>query len=155
MPGYGIVDAASGSGLIPWADAEKALAESPNYWLATVSAGTGVPHLMPVWGVWHERELWFSSGGRSRKVRNLNAFPRCTASTEDARNPVVVSGVARVVTDRGEIATFLDLTNAKYDTDYGLDFLDPAVNATVRLQPEWAFALKHDDFSGSPTRWEF
>jgi hypothetical protein len=155
MPGYGIVDASSGSGLTPWSEAESALIRSVNYWLATASATGGAPHLMPVWGVWHEGELWCSSGGRSRKVRNLKAEPRCTVSTEDALNPVVVSGTTTIVVDRSEIATFLALSNEKYKVDYGLDFLDPAVNATVRLRPEWAFGLRHDDFSGSPTRWRF
>jgi len=154
MPGYGIVDAGSGSGLMRWDDAERALAASQNYWLSTVGAD-GAPHLMPVWGVWSGGVFRFSSGGRSRKVRNLSADPRCTVSTEDAANPVVISGVATVVTGRDEIATFLAAMNAKYDTDLGIDFLDPAVNATVRLTPQWAFALRHDDFSGSPTRWRF
>ncbi len=45
--------------------------------------------------------------------------------------------------------------NAKYDVDYTVDFLDPAVNATVRVRPRWAFGLLHDDFTGSPTRWRF
>jgi len=72
MPGYGIES--SGQGLIPWAEAERRLIASTNYWVATVSAG-GEPHLMPVWGVWHAGQLWFSSGGRSRKVRNIAAAP--------------------------------------------------------------------------------
>jgi hypothetical protein len=110
---------------------------------------------MPVWGVWHDGALWLSSGGRSRKVRNLRADGRCTASIEDAENPVVISGTAAVITDPDAIAGFLDRMNAKYETSYGLDFLDPAVNATVRLRPDWGFALRHDDFGGSPTRWTF
>jgi hypothetical protein len=32
---------------------------------------------MPVWAVWHSERLWFSAGGRSRKVRNLRSNPRC------------------------------------------------------------------------------
>ncbi len=154
MPGYGILAASAGSGLIPWDDAERLLAASANYWVATVS-DDGSPHLMPVWGVWHDGALWFSSGGRSRKVRNLAGNPHCTVSTEDAANPVVVKGVAGVVTDLDEIRGFLGRSNAKYQVDYGLDFLDPAVNATVRVRPTWAFALRHDDFAGSPTRWVF
>jgi len=33
--------------------------------------------------------------------------------------------------------------------------IDPAVNATIRVRPQWAFGLVHDDFAGSPTRWRF
>jgi hypothetical protein len=40
-------------------------------------------------------------------------------------------------------------------TDYGVDFLDPSVNATFRVAPSWVFGLTEDDFTGSPTRWTF
>jgi general stress protein 26 len=153
MPGYGITS--SRSGLIPWAEAERRLVESTNYWVATVSAD-GVPHLMPVWGVWHARLFWFSSGGRSRKVRNIAAAPRCTISIEDAGSPVILSGVAAITTDKADIRTFIEVANAKYEGGYySEEFLDPAQNATIKVAPEWAFALRHDDFSGSPTRWAF
>jgi general stress protein 26 len=153
MPGYGTES--SNKGLIPWAEAEQRLIASTNYWVATVSAD-GAPHLMPVWGVWHGGRLWFSSGGRSRKVRNIAAAPRCTISIEDALSPVILSGVATITTDRADIRTFVEVGNAKYEGGYySEEFLDPATNATVKLAPEWAFALRHDDFSGSPTRYTF
>jgi hypothetical protein len=45
--------------------------------------------------------------------------------------------------------------NSKHETDYGIEFHDPTVNATVRVRPRWEFGLRQDDFSGSPTRWSF
>ena len=108
---------------------------------------------MPVWGVWLDGRLWFSSGMRSRKARNLAADPRCTLTTDDAQNPVVVEGVAAQVTDRAGIEAFLDAMNAKYGGGLTVDFLDPAVNGTFAVAPERAFAITDDDFSGSPTRW--
>lgn len=42
-----------------------------------------------------------------------------------------------------------------YDTTYELSFLDPATTAVLRVAPTWAFAMREDDFSGSPTRWRF
>ncbi len=154
MPGYGLLGPTQGSGLLPWSWAEQQLSGSRNYWVTTVRPD-GAPHMMPVWAVWHEQALWFSSSLGSRKVRNLRANPRVVMATERATEPVVVEGMAEVVTDRTAIAEFLDRTNAKYSTAIGLDFLDPAVNATVRLRPSWAFALREEDFTGSPTRWTF
>jgi hypothetical protein len=49
----------------------------------------------------------------------------------------------------------LALENAKYGTDYSIELLDPAVNATIRVRPRWAFGLAEGDFTGSPTRWVF
>ena len=154
MPGYGIAAANEGDGLLPWTWAEERLHESRNFWLATRSAD-GQPHLMPVWAVWHADGLWFSSSKGSRKARNLSGDPRCTLSTEDAQNPVVVAGVAELLTDVADLQTMLRAMNAKYATDYGLDMLDPALNGAYRLRPTWAFGLRADNFSGTPTRWTF
>jgi PPOX class probable F420-dependent enzyme len=154
MPGYGVLPADQGSGLIPWAEAERRLSVSHDYLVATVRPD-GRPHVMPVWGVWLDGRVWFSSGLRSRKARDLAADPRCTLTTDDAQDPVVVEGSAVQVTDPAGIAAFLEAMNAKYDAGMTVDFLDPAVNGSFAVRPERAFALSHDDFVGSPTRWRF
>jgi PPOX class probable F420-dependent enzyme len=154
MPGYGVLPADQGSGLIPWAEARRRLTVAHDYWCATVCPD-GRPHVMPVWGVWLDARLWFSSGLRSRKARNLAAEPRCTLTTDDARNPVVVEGVAERVTDIAPIAAFVEAVNQKYDAGISADFQDPEVNGTFAVRPERVFALSEDDFSGSPTRWTF
>jgi hypothetical protein len=50
MPGYGVLPADQGSGLIAWAEAERRLTVSHDYWCATVRPD-GAPHVTPVWGV--------------------------------------------------------------------------------------------------------
>ncbi len=154
MPGYGIVGPNEGSGLLAWSWAEERLASSRNYWVVTVWPD-GRPHAMPVWGVWDAGEFWFSSSRRARKVLNLLADPRCVIGTEDARNPVVVEGIATVVTHRERLRRILALVNLKYQTGYTMELLDPAVNATVMVRPTWVFGLREGDFTGSPTRWVF
>jgi PPOX class probable F420-dependent enzyme len=154
MPGYGIRPAGEGSGLLSWREAEERLNSARNYWLATTRPD-GRPHVMPVWGVWDSMALWFSSSLGSRKIANLRRDPRCVMTTEDAIDPVVIEGVASIVTEPDGIAWFLDALNAKYGTDYGMDLLDPTANATVRVEPETAFGLLGRDFAGSPTRWRF
>jgi PPOX class probable F420-dependent enzyme len=154
MPGYGTVGPDEGRGLLPWSWAEERLVKSHDYWVATARPD-GRPHLMPVWAVWDGGALWFSSSVGSRKARNLLAEPHCSIATDNAWEPVVLEGVARVVTDHDELARYIALENDKYGTDYGVDFLDPAVNATFRVEPSWVFTLTEEDFTGSPTRWVF
>jgi hypothetical protein len=154
MPGYGTAPPDEGTGLLPWSWAEERLRVSHDYWVATVRPD-GNPHLMPVWGVWLDDALWFSSGRRSRKARNLEAGSRCAVSTDRAHDPVVVEGAVERIVDRAVIATFLAASNTKYGADYDLDFLDPDVNGTYRVAPSWAFGLVEEDFEGSPTRWRF
>lgn len=152
MPGYGLLGPDEGTGLLPWQWAEERLVSSRNYWVVSLWPD-GRPHAMPVWGLWHERAFWFSSSKGSRKARNLAADPRCVVTTEDAADPVIMEGSAELVTEPEALATMLALENAKYDTNYTIDLLDPDVNSVYRVRPRWAFGLRHDDFTGSPTRW--
>jgi nitroimidazol reductase NimA-like FMN-containing flavoprotein (pyridoxamine 5'-phosphate oxidase superfamily) len=154
MPGYGTLPAEEGRGLLPWSWAQERLAGSHDYWLATVTPH-GAPHLMPVWAVWPAGRLWFSSANGSRKARNLSAESRCTVSTDNPLEPVVVYGRAQRVTGRAELAAMLAAENAKYGTAYGMDMVDPASNSVFALLPEWVFALDSSDFTGSPTRFVF
>jgi PPOX class probable F420-dependent enzyme len=154
MPGYGTLGAEEGTGLLAWSWAVDRLRRAHDYWVATTWPD-GRPHVMPVWAVWHDDALWFSSSLSSRKARNLRADPRCAVGTDDAQEPVVLEGRADVLVEAGDLAAFIDAVNAKYGTDYGVDFLDPAVNACFRVRPTWAFGLASSDFAGSPTRWRF
>jgi general stress protein 26 len=154
MPGYGVRGPDQGTGLLPWSWATERLTASHDYWVATAWRGRP-PHVMPVWGVWLGGALWFSSSRQSRKARNLADDARCTVTTDDAIDPVVLQGTVERVTDLPAVQAFTDAINAKYDTSYGLDFFDPQINASYRVDPTWAFGLLQDDFGGSPTRWTF
>ena len=154
MPGYGTLPPDEGTGLLPWAWAEERLIRTHDFWVASTWPD-GRPHLMPVWGVWLDRCVWFSSGLRSRKARNLLADPRCAVTTDNAQEPVMIEGNAEQVTDLALIGRFLDALSTKYSIAYEADFLDPAVNASFRVRPAWAFGLIEADFGGSPTRWRF
>ena len=153
MPGYGLAAADEGAGLLPWSWAVERLVSSERYWVATV--GGGRPHLMPVWGLWLDDRLWFSSSPGSRKSRNLAASDVVTVATDDPRRPVVVEGRAvRVATDDVDaLAAFTDGVNAKYTVDYEVSFY--AENAVFAVEPTVVIGLDEDDFTGSPTRWRF
>lgn len=153
-PGYGIKGPDEGSGLLPWSWAANRLAASRNYW-ATTLWPDGRPHVLPIWGVWDGEALWFSSSLRSRKARNLAADSRCVMTTEDAAEPAVLEGSAAIIGEAAAIARFADLMNTKYAAGMTVEFLEPAVNATIRVLARWAFGIAHDDFTGSPTRWVF
>ena len=150
MPDYGIQGPDEGGGLLPWSWAEERLTAARNYWITSLWPD-GRPHSMPVWGAWDGGVLWFSSGRRSRKARNLAADPRCVAATEDANEPVVVEGEAQLEHDRAEIERVAGLLDAKYG-GITAEFL--AAHATIRVTPRRAFGIRHDDFTGSPTRWD-
>jgi PPOX class probable F420-dependent enzyme len=154
MPGYGIEPATEGRGLLPWSWAEERLVASRDYWVTTVRPD-GSPHVMPVWGAWFDDALWFSSGGQSRKARNLDENPHCAIATENGTEPVVVEGRVEIVTDAPRIRRFAGIINAKYDEEIPDDFYDPAVNRLYRVAPERVIGMIEQDFTTSPTRWTF
>jgi PPOX class probable F420-dependent enzyme len=153
MPGYGILAADEGTGLLPWSWAAERLERSRDYWIATTWPD-GRPHVMPVWGIWRDRSLVFSSSRSSRKARNLAADPRCSLATEDPLEPVTVEGAATFLDDASEIAEFASAINAKHQVDYPVSFYTSPENVCIRIDALSAIGLAEADFTGSPTRWD-
>ena len=94
MPGYGILDADKGKGLLPWSWATERLARAHTYWVATARPD-GRPHVMPVWGVWLHDALYFSTGNQSRKARNLAENPNCVISFEVGEDQIIWKALPR------------------------------------------------------------
>lgn len=159
MPGYGVPRDAAG--MLDWSFAEGRLVASHDYWLATVWPD-GRPHVMPVWGVWFDEQLWFSTEQASRKARNLSADARCVVATDDPLEPVIVEGSASAVLDRSAVGRFVEVLHDKYASEwmedvYTVDFFDTNLGGggTFRITPSSVFALKESEFATSPTRWVF
>lgn len=152
MPGYGVVAASEGPGLLDWSWARTRLEVSHDYWMATVNPD-GSPHVMPVWGVLLDDVLVWSTSPTSRKARNLVANPAIAATTSDPSQPVVMEGVVSLVGDAATVQRFAAAMAQKYSTDEGVDFY--AANATLAVRPLRVFGLDTDDFTGTPTRWTF
>jgi PPOX class probable F420-dependent enzyme len=147
--GYGIhVDDA---GLVPWTEAEGKLDAARNYWIGTTRPD-GSPHAMPVWGLWLDGSLYFSSGSASRKTRNLAVDPRIVVHLESGDDVVVLEGVARRVTDDAELLRVAELYTAKYDFEFDPSSPDYPV---FRVTPRRAYAWLERDYPGTATRYAF
>src|SRR5437016_11985722 len=70
-----------GSAPLRWSRALKQLeaGTAPSYWLATTKPD-GRPHLAAVGALWVDGKIYFTSGTRTRKGRNLAANPACVFS---------------------------------------------------------------------------
>ena len=93
-PGYGIVGAQAGMGLLPWSWLVRKMNRCRTFWLATIHAGQARPHVMPVWGVWVDDAFFFSTGHKSRKGQNLAANAACTVTNDDGKEAVIIEGQA-------------------------------------------------------------
>ncbi|HYM15835.1 MAG TPA: pyridoxamine 5'-phosphate oxidase family protein [Dehalococcoidia bacterium] len=150
MPrGYGIAQGAEG--VMAWDHAVDQLTASRNYWI-TSTRPDGRPHAMPVWGVWIDGALIFSTDRTSRKARNIAARPAIVVHLESGDDMVVLEGVAEVLTDAALLARYVEAYGAKYHVRP-----DPADagNVTLALRPSVAFAWLERDFPNTATRWVF
>lgn len=150
MPGYGVPETLEG--VLPWSWAVDRLTRAHVYLVATIQPD-GAPHLMPVWGVWLEDGLSFSTGGRSRKARNLAADARCAVTPDDGSEAVVVEGLAQHVLDAYQI----ERISVAYDAKYGMAPPDAADNPLFTVRPLVAFGLIEEEkrFAEAATRWTF
>ena len=92
-----------GLAALPWSRARDALATgSPSpgvtFFLGTVGVD-GKPHAAGVGGLWQDGDLYFTSGPRMRKARDLAADPACTFSVRLEGIDLVLEGSAGRVTD--------------------------------------------------------
>jgi Pyridoxamine 5'-phosphate oxidase len=91
-----------GSPPLEWKRARDLLAEEPDAgvpWFLGTGRPDGSPHAAGVGVVWHDGDLYFTSGPTSRKSRNLAADPACTISVRLAGLDLVLEGHARLVDD--------------------------------------------------------
>ena len=145
-PGYGIHE--SPEGMLPWSWAEERLERARNYWIGTARKD-GRPHAAPVWGLWIEDAVLFSTSPRSRKGRNLARDPRVVVHLESGDEVVIVEGeVERVPLTEAAAEAY----GAKYD--FRPDPESPDGN-WYAVRPRVAYAWLERDYPRTATRFSF
>ncbi|MEN8162309.1 MAG: pyridoxamine 5'-phosphate oxidase family protein [Myxococcota bacterium] len=132
------------AGMLPWSHVVDELRVARNYWIATVGPD-GMPHAMPVWAVWQEDQLLFSTSPASAKARNLRANPRTCVHLESGQRLVVLQGETRPVGEPRLQELYRVHYNPKYDWDFTPEQLREGVYA---FRPQRAFAWLDDHGDG-------
>jgi len=142
----------SSAGLLPWSWVTEQMARSRNYWIGSTRPD-GRPHVAPVWGVWLDGVLYFSTDRSSRKSRNLAVNPQVVVHLESGDDVVILEGVVDELRDLELYKQVARAYNAKYE---GL-FMDEASLSglvyAVRIQD--AFGWLEQDFVRSATHWKY
>ncbi len=110
-----------------WTEIEVALERAELFWISTVRDNEQ-PHVTPLIALWLDGALYFCTGPREQKARNLSGNPRCTFTTgcntwADGLD-VVVEGIALRVTAAGELQRIADAFEQKYGSDWHFDVGD-------------------------------
>jgi hypothetical protein len=112
---------------------------------------------MIIWALWHAGVLYFITGSRSRKTRNLESNAHCVIGTEQAHEAVVVAGIAEKVRDVALLKELVALYQKKYNYDLAsmreeiLTLREPI----FAMRPGVAFGLEEKAILQNATRWRF
>jgi nitroimidazol reductase NimA-like FMN-containing flavoprotein (pyridoxamine 5'-phosphate oxidase superfamily) len=138
-------------GFLEWTYVEDRMRNSLNYWIGTVNK-SGIPHIIPVWGVWLDNRFYFDGDPKTRHIRNLLENPRVTVNLESGSQVVILHGSAKIIKAFGELGRQLaELYGQKYA---GMGYepepsqweQDGVVEVTPRKVLAWS------DFTMDPTK---
>lgn len=136
------------------------------FWLTTLDAD-GSPHVTSVGALWHAGSMWFQTGARTRKAKNLARDPRVTISVATQSFDVMVAGEARRVTDpetiagiaalwvRGGWPAELDPSGTGITAPFNAPTLGPPPWFVHELKPRTATAVGTAEESPGSMRWRF
>jgi PPOX class probable F420-dependent enzyme len=148
---YGVPTDASGGERLPWSWAVDQLTSSRNYWIVTTRPD-GRPHAAPVWGLWLDDAVWFSTARSSQKARNLARTQSVVVHLESGDEVVILEGDVHEEHEPDALERFADA----YDTKYGFRPEPESEGAAVFvLRPRAAQTWLERDYPKTATRWVF
>ena len=99
----------------------KRLEESKILWFTTVSKKS-IPHMVPIWSVFHESKLYVCTEDSSIKIKHLKNNPHLAFSLEDGINPLSGQGKALIrLPDQNKDSLIIKKFKDKYDWDITID----------------------------------
>ena len=147
-PGYGFESATAPPGeRFPWSRVEGVLADSRNYWIGTAGLD-GRPHAAPVWALWRDGLIYFSTGRESRKARNIATNPNIVVHIEAPSGEIViVEGRAEELSEEARLKPAWDAYKQKYNWDV-------SAYPFFVVHPKVAFSFE-EQLGETATRWTF
>jgi general stress protein 26 len=133
---------------LPWTWVTERLERSHNYWICTTRAD-GRPHAIPVWGVYVDGTIIFSTDPSSLKARNMKRNPAVTVHLEGGDEVVITEGMVEEIKLNNSID---DAYNEKYKMRLST-FSGPTT--IYSLKPKIVLAWTEKEFATNSTRWEF
>lgn len=87
--------------------------------MATASAATVQPHVVPVWYLWDGQSIWVHGYGSTRKFKDLAANPACSIVVDHATSgvdfwAVLLEGQAELITDPAVVHPMAERIYARY-----------------------------------------
>ena len=128
-------------------DEQRELIDSQRVVVVGSFGPRGWPHLMPLWYVPREGEIWIYTYAKSQKVRNLERDPRATLLVETGFEYVELRGIqiegeAELVRDPDRVAEFGAELTIRYSE--GIDSVEGDAAAALRAQATKRVAIRFE-----------
>jgi hypothetical protein len=157
-----------GSAELPWDRPRDILATSvpgpDETWFLGTAGPDGAPHAAGVGALWHDGDVYFTSGPGTRKSRNLARNPACTFSTQLEGIDLVFEGKAARVTDPStleaiaaryrEIGWPAEVENDAFTAPYSAPSAGPPPWHLYRFRFDTVYGVATTEPHGA-TRWRF
>ena len=149
-PSYGVPR--RGGRFVPWSDVIERLRTSVGYWIATVTPD-GRPHVVPIWGVFVEADLFLETGAPGTiKNRNLAVQPEIAVHLDGVDDVVLIRGRATPTAPDAELGTALATAFHQKYPGYEPGPADWDHGGLIRVEPATLLAWRD---MPTATRWRF
>jgi len=148
-PDYGLT--ALGPDHMPLPDVLARFGAERSWWVATTRPD-GRPHVMPVWGLYLDDRLIFSTDPKSVKANNLAANTAIAVHLESGDLVAIVEGHAKVLTADDVPADFTPAYDKKYG--FAVDPTEPGFGA-FEVMPRKVFSWDEGQFVETAARWRY
>ena len=142
-------------------DEQRDLLESERIVVVTSNGPRGWPHVMPLWYIVRDDEIWIWTYRKSQKVKNLERDPRATLMVETGREYAELRGIqieaeAQLIHDEDEKLAFAKELTLRYtegihsvegDAAAALQAQTPK-RVAIRFQPKRVASWDHRKLRG-------
>jgi Pyridoxamine 5'-phosphate oxidase len=140
---------------VPWPRVEEWISSARNYWLCSTRPD-GRRHAKPVWALWVDDALVFSTHSRTVAGRNFAANPAISVHVDSAEQVAILEGTVERVRDRELLRRISRLEEEKYGWQMSEPDPHDPNDAFYRLRPRRVLAWHGDRRIGETiTRFEF
>jgi PPOX class probable F420-dependent enzyme len=143
-------------------DEQRELIETERVVVVSSLGSRGWPHVMPLWYVPRDGEIWIWTYAKSQKVRNLERDPRATLLIETGFEYVELRGVqieaeAEIIRDLDRIVDYAKEMTIRYSEGISSVEGDAAAalqaqapkRVAIRFQPKRVASWDHRKLGGS------
>jgi PPOX class probable F420-dependent enzyme len=126
-------------------DEQRELLDSERVVTVASQGPRGWPHLMPLWYVVRDGEIWIWTYAKSQKVKNLERDPRATLLVETGHEYTELRGVqieaeAEIIRDTEQVVSFAKELTVRYGE--GIESVEGDAAAALEAQAPKRVAIR-------------